>query len=54
VIQISKADEFHYGYLFIWLAKAAMMSAYLLKLNPFDQPGVELYKDKMFELLRTK
>ena len=54
VVQISKADEFHYGYLFIWLAKAAMMSAYLLKLNPFDQPGVELYKNKMFELLRYK
>jgi glucose-6-phosphate isomerase len=28
-----------------------MMSAYLLKLNPFDQPGVESYKKNMFKLL---
>lgn len=54
VISISKADEFNYGYLFIWLAKAAMMSAYLLKQNPFDQPGVEAYKKRMFNLLGRK
>ena len=51
VIYISKADEYHYGYLFMWLCHAAYMSAYLLKVNPFDQPGVESYKQKMFELL---
>ena len=51
VISINKSDEYHYGYLFIWLSHAAMMSAYLLKLNPFDQPGVESYKKNMFKLL---
>ena len=51
VITINKSDEYHYGYLFIWLSHAAMMSAYLLKLNPFDQPGVESYKKNMFKLL---
>jgi glucose-6-phosphate isomerase len=27
------------------------MSAYMLDINPFNQPGVEVYKHKMFELL---
>jgi len=27
------------------------MSAYLLDVNPFDQPGVESYKKNMFALL---
>ncbi len=54
LITLSKGDEYHYGYLFIWLAHAAMMSAYLLKVNPFDQPGVESYKKNMFRLLGRK
>ncbi len=52
IISLTKSDEYHYGYLFIWLAHAAMMSAYLLKVNPFDQPGVESYKKNMFALLK--
>ena len=51
IIEISEADEFHYGYLFMWLSYAAMMSGYLLKINPFNQPGVEDYKSNMFALL---
>lgn len=54
VIYLQKADEYHYGYFFIWLAHAAMMSGYLLKINPFDQPGVEAYKKNMFQLLGKK
>lgn len=27
------------------------MSGYLLGVNPFDQPGVEMYKKNMFALL---
>jgi glucose-6-phosphate isomerase len=30
------------------------MSAYLLDVNPFDQPGVEAYKKNMFKLLGKK
>lgn len=30
---------------------AVAVSGYLLEVNPFDQPGVEAYKQKMFELL---
>ena len=31
--------------------KACGISAYLLGINPFDQPGVEAYKKNMFALL---
>lgn len=54
IINITKADEYHYGYLYIWLCRAAMMSGYLLKINPFNQPGVEAYKTNMFSLLKRK
>ena len=27
------------------------MSVYLLEVNPFNQPGVEIYKKNMFKLL---
>ena len=30
---------------------ACAMSAYLIEINPFDQPGVESYKKHMFQLL---
>jgi glucose-6-phosphate isomerase len=30
---------------------ACAMSAYLLGINPFNQPGVEIYKKNMFKLL---
>jgi len=30
------------------------MSGYLLDVNPFNQPGVETYKQNMFELLEKK
>lgn len=52
IIEIDKQDEYHFGYLYTWLMYAAMMSAYLLKVNPFDQPGVEAYKKRMNEVLK--
>jgi glucose-6-phosphate isomerase len=30
------------------------MSAYMLGVNPFNQPGVEIYKKNMFHLLGKK
>jgi glucose-6-phosphate isomerase len=36
------------------LAMAVTMSGYLLKINPFNQPGVEQYKSNMFKLLGRK
>lgn len=39
------------GQLFYFFQRAIAMSGYLLDVNPFDQPGVELYKSNMFTLL---
>ncbi|TQR12711.1 glucose-6-phosphate isomerase [Psychrobacillus soli] len=50
-IEVERLDEYHLGYLMFFFMKACAMSAYLQGVNPFDQPGVEAYKSKMFELL---
>lgn len=50
-INVSKIDEETFGYLVYFFEKACGISAYMLKVNPFDQPGVELYKKNMFHLL---
>lgn len=39
------------GYLMYFYMRACAMSAYLNKINPFNQPGVEIYKKNMFHLL---
>lgn len=51
IFDIDKIDEFTYGYLVYFFEKACAISAYLLGVNPFDQPGVESYKNYMFGLL---
>lgn len=43
-----------FGHLVYFFEKACAMSAYLLGVNPFDQPGVEAYKTNMFALLGKK
>jgi glucose-6-phosphate isomerase len=53
-IGLCKADAFHLGHLFYFYEKAVAISGYLLGVNPFDQPGVEAYKKKMFALLGKK
>ncbi|ATP42367.1 glucose-6-phosphate isomerase [Solibacillus sp. R5-41] len=50
-IHLKKLDAYHLGFLLYFFMKACAMSAYLLKVNPFDQPGVEHYKIKTLELL---
>ncbi|WP_404427707.1 glucose-6-phosphate isomerase [Ureibacillus chungkukjangi] len=50
-IEVEKLDAFHVGYLIYFFMKACAMSAYLLEVYPFDQPGVEAYKKKITELL---
>ena len=54
ILEVEKLDEYHLGYLFYFFMKACAMSAYLLKVNPFNQPGVEIYKKNMFHLLGKK
>ncbi len=39
------------GELFYFLELSCGISAYILGVNPFNQPGVELYKRNMFQLL---
>ena len=39
------------GELFYFLELCCGVSAYILGVNPFNQPGVELYKQNMFQLL---
>ncbi|MDI2589795.1 glucose-6-phosphate isomerase [Psychrobacillus sp. NEAU-3TGS] len=50
-VEIDKLDEYHLGYLLYFFEKACAMSAYLSGVNPFDQPGVESYKNNIFALL---
>lgn len=54
VIEVEKLDEETLGALFYFFEKSAAMSAYLLGVNPFNQPGVEVYKKNMFHLLGKK
>ncbi|HLR66671.1 MAG TPA: glucose-6-phosphate isomerase [Virgibacillus sp.] len=50
-IEIPKIDSYTFGYLVYFFEKACAMSGYLLGVNPFNQPGVESYKENMFALL---
>ena len=54
VISIDKLDAKTLGHLFYFFMRACAMSAYLLDINPFNQPGVEIYKKNMFHLLGKK
>lgn len=51
VIQVPELSAYYFGQLFYFFEMSCALSAYLLDVNPFDQPGVEAYKNKMFELL---
>lgn len=53
-LELPKLDAYHLGYLIYFFMKACAMSACLLEVNPFDQPGVEAYKRKMLELLKEE
>ena len=53
-IVLDKADAFHIGQLYYFFEKGVGISGYVLGVNPFDQPGVEAYKKKMFVLLGKK
>ena len=51
-ITVEQLDEASLGALFYFFEFACGVSAYLLGVNPFNQPGVEAYKKNMFALLR--
>ncbi len=51
VLTIDKMDAYNLGNLVYFFFRACAFSAYLLGVNPFNQPGVEIYKKNMFTLL---
>ncbi len=51
IISIPEITPYYFGYLTYFFMKACAMSGYLLGINPFNQPGVEMYKQNMFKLL---
>lgn len=51
LVKIDKINEYNFGELVYFFQKACGISAYILGVNPFDQPGVEAYKKNMFALL---
>lgn len=50
-IEIPELNEFYLGQLMYFFEIACAISGYILGVNPFDQPGVEAYKKKMFSIL---
>lgn len=54
VLEVEEMNEQNLGELLYFFMRACAMSAYLLEINPFNQPGVEIYKKNMFHLLGKK
>jgi glucose-6-phosphate isomerase len=50
-ITIPEVNEYTLGELIYFFEFACGISGYMLDVNPFDQPGVEAYKNNMFALL---
>lgn len=50
-IIIPEINPYHVGGLIFFFEMACAISGYILGVNPFDQPGVEAYKNNMFALL---
>lgn len=51
VLNIPEITPYSFGYLVFFFQLSCAVSSYLLGVNPFDQPGVEAYKEKVNELL---
>ena len=52
MIEMDEMNPFNLGKLMYFFCKACAMSAYLIEVNPFNQPGVEIYKNRMKEQLK--
>ena len=51
VVRVPELSSYVFGQLVYFFEKACGISSYLQGVNPFDQPGVEAYKQHMFALL---
>ncbi len=52
IFNLKDKSEESLGYLWYFFFISVTMSGYLLEVNPFNQPGVELYKANMFKNLK--
>ena len=51
ILEVERLDAYAFGELFYFFLFSCYVSARILGVNPFDQPGVEAYKKWMFEAL---
>lgn len=51
IITMSDMSAESFGYMCYFFFKAIAITSYMLNINPFNQPGVEVYKKNMFRLL---
>ena len=49
-LKVKDRSPYSLGQMFYFFERAVAMTGYLNGVNPFDQPGVELYKKNMFKL----
>ena len=49
ILEVERLDAYHFGQLFYFFMFSCYLSAKLLGVNPFNQPGVEAYKKWMFD-----
>jgi len=53
LIKLKKLTEYELGYLIYFFELTAAIGGYLLEVNPFDQPGVNNYKNLINEKLKN-
>lgn len=53
-LDLDAKTEYDFGYLVYFFELACAVSGYMLGVNPFNQPGVEGYKNNMFAMLGKK
>ena len=51
ILRMPEQNEYYLGQLFYFFEFSIGVSGYISGINPFNQPGVEMYKSNMFKLL---
>ena len=54
ILQLDRLDAYGFGQLFYFFQFACYISCEMMGANPFNQPGVEAYKKRMFRILEEK
>ena len=50
-LSLAHRDAYHLGYLLAFFQVACAVSGLMLEVNPFNQPGVEVYKKELYRIL---